>query len=172
MKKTPVYIVIAFLLISALFLPSCIKKPVYPSEPVIAYKDFLRYGTNPLVPDSVDLVISFTDNEGDIGLGQSDTSGIFKYGNLIMTYYYYDKDSLQWFTLDDPTTPTVADTLRFYYRVPPVLPDDDDSEPMKGLIYAKQKPFFVVHDSIKYEVYMYDKALHKSNVIETPPFGF
>lgn len=50
-----------------LTISSCVKKPVYPSEPVIAYSDFLHYG-NFSNPDSVELAFTFTDNEGDEGL--------------------------------------------------------------------------------------------------------
>ena len=64
------------------------------------------------------------------------------------------------------------DTLKIYYRVPLVLQEGDESEPMKGLIYVKlQQPGFL-YKKIKYVVYMYDKALHKSNTIETPAIQF
>ena len=43
---------------------------------------------------------------------------------------------------------------------------------MKGLIFAKQSPFLKAHNRIKYEIFMYDVAKHKSNVVETPAFDF
>jgi hypothetical protein len=170
MKNKFLYPLLVFFFTGILF-SSCIKKPVYPSEPVIAYKDFLRYG-NPSSPDSVALVVSFTDNEGDIGLGQSDTNGIFKFGNFWMIYFWWDAVNNKWNVVDtDPGTPAI-DTLKIPYRVPIVLPKEDSSEPVKGLIYAKQNPFLNPYKRIKYEVFMYDKAMHKSNVIETPPLDF
>lgn len=154
-------------------LASCIDKPIYPSEPVIEYKDFIRYGSDPSNPDSVDLVISFTDNEGDIGLEQADTFGIFKYGNLYMIYFYDSANTGNWVAYDYTSNPLPPfDTLKIPYRVPPVLPDGEESEPMKGLIYVKQKPFIKVHDRIMYKVYMYDKASHKSNTVDSPPIEF
>jgi len=155
-----------------LFYSSCIEKPVYPSKPVIKYVNFLRYGSNPLDPTAVELVVSFTDNEGDIGLSQADTQSVFKYGNVWLEYYYDSANTGVWAAFDSSITTPKFDTFRFAYRVPPVLPPGDPSEPMKGLIYVKQQPFIKVHDRIKYVVYMYDKAGHKSDTIQTPSISF
>lgn len=175
MKLTIVYKLV-LVVFAAIAISSCIKKPQYPSEPVIAYKDFLRYG-NPSNPDSVELVFSFTDNEGDIGLEQADTQGVLKLGNVYMIYFYDSAGT--WVALDMTLTTPQFDTLKIYYRVPPVLQEGDESEPMKGLIYVKQYkpestnnlPIFP-HNKIKFVAYMYDKALHKSNTIETPAIEF
>jgi hypothetical protein len=169
MKTTYCYVIFFALLVSV--VPSCVKKPVYPSEPVIEYKDFIRYG-NPSDPDSTLLVISFTDNEGDIGLNQSDTNGLFKRGNLWMVYLYDSANNGNYIPFDDSITSPFFDTLKIPYRVPPVLPDNDPSEPMKGLIYIKQAPFTKIHDKIEYEIYLYDKAFHRSKKIRTPPIVF
>ncbi len=170
MKRRSPYIII-LAVFAGITVSSCIKKPKYPSEPVIAYKDFLRYG-NPSDPDSVELVVSFTDNEGDIGIKQGDTNNsIFKLGNLFMIYYY-DSNGV-WAAFDLNQAPPF-DTMIIPYRVPLVLQEGDDSEPMKGLIYVKQKKPITGpgHNKIMYKVYMYDKAMHKSNTIETPPIEF
>lgn len=152
---------------------SCIKKPTYPSTPVIAYKNFIRYG-NPSDPDSVELVVSFTDNEGDIGLAKSDTFGIFKYGNIYMDYLFWDTTGTDHWSYYDTSQPDPVpfDTLKIGYRVPPVLPEGDPAEPMKGLISVKQKPFIKVYDKIMYVVYLYDQAHHRSDTIHTPPILF
>jgi hypothetical protein len=167
-KKIIIY---SFFLLG-LTLASCRDKPSYPSTPVIKYQDFIRYG-NPSDPDSVELVIAFTDNEGDIGLNQTDTFGIFKKGNLYGDYYYWDTTgSGHWSPADDPTTPAI-DTFRIAYRVPPVLPQGDPSEPMKGLIYVKQiAPVNTFYKKIMYVVYLYDKAYHRSDTIHTPVILF
>lgn len=170
MKLTmPYKLVLVFLV--GITISSCVKKPKYSSTPDIAYTDFLRYG-DPSDPDSVELVVSFTDNEGDIGLEQGDTNNsIFKLGNLFMVYFY---DSAGVWAAFDPVQATPFDTMIIPYRVPVALQEGDDSEPMKGLIYVKQKwPFkWATHKKIMYKVHMYDKALHKSNTIETPAIEF
>jgi hypothetical protein len=159
------------LILIAIGYTSCIEKPTYPSEPVIAYKDFIRYGNDPKNPDSVEVVVSFTDNEGDIGLEQADTNGDFKYGNIWLVFFY---DSLgTWAAYDSSDqSPVPFDTFKVAYRIPPVLPPGDPSEPMKGLVYVKQSPFIKVFDKIKYVVYMYDRAGHRSDTIHTPPLNF
>jgi len=169
--STPYLLILA--LLGGLFIPSCIKKPEYPSEPAIAYSNFLRYG-DPTDPDSVEVVISFTDNEGDIGLTQADTHGIFKNGNVRMYDSYWDTTGAvdQWVLFDDSLATSQIDTHFLYYRVPPILPEGDPDEPVKGLIFIKQRPFVKIFDRIKYTVYMYDLAKHKSNTIETPPIDF
>ncbi|MBI4929599.1 MAG: hypothetical protein HY841_02470 [Bacteroidetes bacterium] len=170
MKVRPLY-KLAVVILTGIAISSCKDKPVYPSEPVIAYKDFIRYG-NPSSPDSVELVVSFTDNEGDIGLDQADTLGDFKKGNFCMIPFFPDTVTAGlWIPFDDLAT-AALDTFKVFYRVPPVLPDGDPSEPMKGLIYVKQSDFEVIVPKIMYKAYMYDKAKHKSNTIETPPIVF
>ena len=121
-------------------------------------------------PDSFEVVISFKDNEGDIGLAQEDLVGDFEKGNLFMIYFYDSAGIWLAWNNNDPLPP--FDTLKIVYPVPVVLPEGDDSEPMKGLIYAKKAPFFAVHERIKFKIYMYDLARHKSNVVETPALVF
>ena len=169
MNRIFTYLFFAIILVFA----SCVDKPTYPSQPVIAYKGFIKYGA-PAAPDSVELVVSFTDEEGDIGLSQSDTQGIFKSGNLYMIYFFWDTTggTGHWSAYDtDPATPKI-DSLIFAYRVPQVIPDGGKDEPMKGLIFAKIKPFINPYNKIKFEVYLYDKALHKSDTIYTPAITF
>ncbi len=156
-----------------ILIPSCVKKPVYPSTPVIAYQDFIRYGKSFLTPDSAELVISFTDNEGDIGLTQKDTFGINKLGNLWMIYYYLDTLSGKFVPYDLIKSTPEIDTLKISYRVPVVLREQDKSEPVKGLIYAKLKqPSMAYHNKVMYKVYLFDLAGHYSNRIDTPVFDF
>ena len=177
MKRRILY-KLAIVVFAGAVISSCIKKPKYPTQPVITYKDFLRYGASSN-PDSVELVVSFTDNEGDIGFGQEDIdNSSLKLGNFFMTYFY---DSAGIWAAHDYTQPPLPpfDTLKIYYWVPPVLQEGDDSEPMKGLIYVKLKKLISPNNipifpdkKIKFVVNMYDKAMHKSNTIETPAIQF
>lgn len=171
MKKKGITYTLIFV---ALVFASCLDKPVYPTEPVIAYKDFIRYGNDPSNPDSVEVVVSFTDNEGDIGLDQSDTvgpGGLFKYGNIWLVEFH---DSLGFWAAYDTSEQNVVpfDTFKFAYRVPPVLPEGDPAEPMKGLIYVKKNPYIKVFDKVKYVIYLYDRAGHRSDTIHTAPIVF
>ena len=178
MKARHIYILI-FVVFSSAAIYSCVKKPSYPSTPLIGYNNFVRYGANPSDPDSVVLSITFEDEEGDIGLYQSDHTGIFASGNLFLVYYY---DSLNapppnyhWCAVDTSAGPTTPfDTLKIHYSVPPVLAQTDKPQPMKGIIYVKLNRgniFRPGDKTIMYKVYMYDRAMHKSNVISAPTTG-
>jgi hypothetical protein len=166
------------MIFSGIIIYSCVKKPTYPSTPLIAYSNFIRYG-NVSDPDSVEVAITFQDEEGDIGLDQSDTSGIFKNGNLWLVYFYDSANApypYHWCAWDSSSNPLPPfDTLKIAYRVPRVLPQNETTQPMKGTIYAKLKrPSIKLpgHKTIKYGVYLYDKAMHKSNYFETPALVF
>lgn len=159
-------ILLFFALVSA-----CVRKPQYPTEPIITYKEFIRYG-NPSDPDSATVVISFTDNEGDIGLGQGDTFGLFKQGNLWMTYLYDSANNNLYVPFNASIGSKIFDTLKVAYRVPIVLPKNETAQPMKGLIYVKMAPFIKIHNKIKYDIVLYDKSLHKSNIVRTDPIIF
>ena len=162
MRANFAYFLIFFMV---LVLDSCIHKPVYPSQPVIAYKDFIRYG-NPANPTTAELVVSFTDNEGDISLPNKEPS-------LCMVYFYWDTTGVDhWSAYDMHSGIGTFDTLKFCLWVPQVLPNGDSSEPMKGLIYAKLDPFIKLHNRIKYVVYLKDQAGHTSDTIHTPAFTF
>ncbi len=161
---------ITMIVFAVVVIISCKKEPLYPTQPVISYVDFLRYGTFSN-PDSVALVVSFTDNEGDISLEQKDKQGILKDGNLFMDLYFWDTTGVDHWEADNPYT-TQIDTIRFAYTVNVSIPKSDKGEPMNGMIHAKQYPFINPFDKIKYVVYLYDKAMHKSDTIHTPAILF
>lgn len=158
------------------FLYSCVKKPSYPSIPLIAYKTCLRFGANPLNPDSIKVAINFQDEEGDVGMDVSEAPAFLKNGNLFMTYFYDSANGhfAAWDSSNNPLPP--FDTLKIDYLVPRVLPANETSQPMKGVIYVKLNKLsirpFSSHKTIKYKICLYDKAMHKSNTIESDPLVF
>ena len=164
---------LVLIVFAGVIISSCREKQIYPSVPVIEYQDFLRYG-NFSHPDSVALVVSFKDNEGDISIEPKDKQGIFKDGNFFMELYFWDTTGVDHWEADNPYTAQI-DTIKFIYSVPPLWPKSNEGEQligMKGMIYAKQYPFINPFKKIKFVVYMYDRAMHKSNKIETPALQF
>lgn len=164
------------MILVGIFFYSCVKKPKYSSIPVIKYQDFLRYGKYS-DPDSVEVAIAFEDEEGDVGFEASEATGIVKDGNLFLVYYY-DSANTNYFAAWDGTNNPMPpfDTLKIQYRVPPVLAQNEISQPMKGIIYAKLKRISIrptsAHKTIKYKIYMYDKAMHKSNIVASDRISF
>jgi hypothetical protein len=150
-------------------LSSCLKRKEYPPTPVIEYTDFVKYGH-----DSADFVFHFTDGDGDIGLSEADTFGSFApsqpyYYNLVMTYFYKDGTG-NWQPYDAiDSTPAVMDTLKNGYRIPDITPEGQNKV-LDGEIHIKLlAPYIPLFDkNFKFEAYIYDRELHKSNMITTP----
>lgn len=135
---------------------SCIKKKEYTPTPSIEYKAFYPY-----VGDSADFQILFSDGDGDIGVGQNDSTI-----SLFTTYYYYDTITLKYraFLKASPN-----DTLRTNYIIK--APSDAyKGKAISGEISVRMQQFrhSTKIKKVKYVVYLLDKAGHKSNVITTP----
>jgi hypothetical protein len=158
-----------FILIIIVF-SSCKKNPdSYPIVPEIDFKSFIPSNKYEAV-----LTLTFTDGDGDIGLKTSDTIGIYDKSS---PYYY----NLYIKTLYKSSNGIFKDTLIY-----DVLTNKIDSGLIKQRVQFVEKTtkedylkgHFVInlngyrqslsHKTIKYKIYFYDRALHKSNEIETP----
>jgi len=131
------------------------KLKTFSQTPVIEYKSF-----NPLLGDTAaDLVITFSDGDGDIGKEKED-----KANNLFMTYYYFDGTKFRAF-FDSFNN----DTLRIPYTIRKPI-DDYEGKPISGEVAVKLNQYrpTKTHKRIKYVMYMLDNANHKSNVLTTP----
>lgn len=155
----------------ALMLVSCLKREEFPPQPVIEYTDFIKYGN-----DSAEFIFQFTDGDGDIGLTEGDTFGNFApnqpyYYNFIMIYYYKDgTGNFQPYDAID-STPAVMDTLKNGYRIPYITPEGQnkvlDGE-IRVKLLAPYIPPAVSDKNFRFDVFIYDRSLNKSNVITTP----
>lgn len=137
----------------SLSLTSCLKKETASPIPLIEFKDFQAN------KDTATLILSFTDGDGDIGLTQNDTVAPNNY-NCFITYI--EKQKGVWVKRQLP--------FDFNYRIP-IINTSSKKKTIKGEIRIAIKPFyydpFSKFDTIKYEIYIVDKALNKSNVINT-----
>lgn len=164
MKTVPKIVLFAVLPLLAA-LTSCIKQDNYPIEPVIEYQGF---GTLPDVNnyDSLGrLTISYTDGDGDIGLYDTDTVEPYKYNFYLK--FYYQKNGVM-------TELIPADTnLGFNSRIPILTPSGKNKN-IKGQISIDLQLYYawvaLQSDTIAFEVYIKDRALHTSNVVSTPKF--
>jgi len=138
----------------AIGLSSCLKKQTASPIPVIEFKDF---NAN---KDTADLYLNFTDGDGDIGLTQNDTVAPNNYNCFIS---YLEKQKGIWVKRVLP--------FDFNYRIP-IINTSSKAKTIKGVVKIAIKPYyydpFSKYDTIKYEIYIVDKALNKSNVISTP----
>jgi hypothetical protein len=155
MSRKPLNIIYFVLCFGISFtLISCLKKQTASPIPVISFKDFQAN------KDTANLYINFIDGDGDIGLTQSDTVAPNNYNCYIS---YIEKQRGVWVKRDLPS--------EFNYRIPNVNTSSKKKN-IQGEIKIALKPFyydiFSSYDTIKYEIYIVDKALNKSNVISTP----
>lgn len=158
------------LFISVIFIASCIKKDEYSPIPTIAFKDFVIFEG-----DSANLIVTFKDGDGNIGLNDDDISGSFAYGNpyyynVYLIYYYKGIDGKFHRILSPDNS---GNLYEINYRIKPDLTPTGKNKSLIGEFLVKlggNPPIWFIegHDVVKYEIYIYDRALNKSNVITTP----
>lgn len=162
------YFVFIFIF-SVFFWYSCRKPEKYPTTPKISFTEIP-------VKDTVDdlgnpvkrcvLTFSLIDGDGDIGFEEGDTVAPYQIGgpyyhNLLITMYKL-VDGL-YYQVDTPEIGTP-----FYFRTKYIEPIGQNKT-MKCHIYVNLDFDIPSNwDSVKFDFFMYDRALHKSNVASTP----
>ncbi len=143
---------------------SCKKHEVYPIEPVIEYKDFIKIDNGTGIDNKGYLIINFTDGDGDIGLQTEDTLPPY---NINGDYYY--NCLIDYFELENDTFVKVDLPFTFNVRVP-FIEEDLASRGIKGEVQVEVyfNNINSSNDSIRFTVQLIDRALHKSNIITTP----
>lgn len=148
---------IIFLLSSSLLIFSCVKKTVYDAVPEIEYSSFTPY-----TDETADISIKFKDGDGDIGVqGTADSTK-----NFWVNYYYKDTITQKYVAF---CYGCGTDSLKTSYGVR--APDGSFAgKPISGEIsvHLQQYRHSKKIKHIKYVVYLFDKAKHKSNIITTP----
>lgn len=143
---------------------SCKKDNVYPIEPEIEFSE-VNYIQG--FQDTVDIVISFTDGDGDIGLDQGDTLSPY---NNNPSNYYYSNFYLNYFENIDGVweeyTPIDTNANPVGYRIPNITPQGQNKS-LKGIIQVGLRMSPVLPDSFYVEIVLIDRALHISNVVES-----
>ncbi len=167
--------ILILLLIVASVVVSCRKFEEFPDIPAITYTSFAVL-MNPItgITERGILKFSYTDGDGDLGLDSKDTlfpydkNGEYYY-NLIIKYFekqngaFIEVPLLAW-----NTDSSYFDTLTFNSRFPVLTPLIGNLA-IKGIfedtlfIYNPLSQF----DTIKFKAYIIDRALNKSNEIET-----
>lgn len=146
------------------FATSCLKRETYPIEPHIEYKNFYKYVNDAGIEDKGTLVFSFTDGDGDIGLNTGDTFPPYdKDGDYYYNLYLFYKE------MQHGVLTPVEPAIPFHTRLPVITPSGNNKA-IKGEmeidldIYNPISPY----DTIAFDFYIVDRALHKSNTISTP----
>jgi hypothetical protein len=161
--KISVQIIVVFLLLALL---ACNKKIEYPNEPVLAFNSlYFTSDTDKntsIITKNIDVIIDFTDGDGNLGLPKGDASSPTN-ANLFYNTFYKKKGV--WTRLvpiapfPDPSTAWI-----------PTLNSTDSPKPLKGKINATLTDAFSAKtkkDTMRLEIFVKDNAGNISNTITT-----
>jgi hypothetical protein len=146
-------------------LTGCIQDEQYPLVPEIEYGGFatVRDITN---KDSLGLItISYKDGDGNIGLFAWDTVEPYKYNFYLKFLQKHNNQIVE--------VKPVDSTVTFNARIPILTPSGRNKN-IKGDITMTLELYFarqlLLSDTIGFEIYIKDRALNKSNLVNTPLF--
>jgi len=161
MKKP--FLILIFLGACFGIISGCMKKQSFPETPAISYLGMeLTYDQSNVLRQGI-LDISYQDGDGNIGLNDNDTFPPFQKNGP----YYYNY-VIKCFEKRNGVYEPLNDSIPFSARIP-VLSPDDPNKAISGFIMDTitfYPPIF--YDTIKFEAFIYDRSLNKSNVITTP----
>jgi hypothetical protein len=162
MKKQTIFFLSVLVIISAM-ASGCMKKQSFPDTPVISLTGMVLYSDTAGFVRSGVLTISYQDGNGDIGLGVGDTFPPYEKSGP----YYYNFVIAHLAKING-VYDTVIDSIPFSARIP-VLTPDYPNKAISGFITDTMILYPPpVHDTIRFAAFIYDRALHKSNVVITP----
>jgi len=150
-------------LIGILLVSSCVKQEEFSDIPEISLRPFvLLFDTGQYAVKGI-LSFDFQDGNGDIGLNPGDTFVPYNRGGN----YYYNL-VIRYFEKRDTGYVEVVLNPPFSARIP-VLNPDYPGKAIKGFISdtltMDPSPAF---DTVRFECFIYDRALNKSNILTTP----
>jgi hypothetical protein len=155
---------VVLLFLFTFWISSCSDKAKYSEIPAIGFKSYEIIEDG----DSIRFTITFIDGDGDLGLSQDDTLPPFDskseyFYNLFIEYYEFINEDFR------KITPHIfsEDTIRFYYRFQNITPEGN-TKAIRGEIKATLPLQPVYSNKIKFEMYLVDRALNKSNIVWSP----
>lgn len=159
-------LLIFLILFISITLFSCDKTEEYSFIPEIKYtKTDIYTGTDQLgnVSDILEVQFSFVDGDGDLGLTQADTNGVFAPGED----YYYNLRFQIFEKIDGQFVLNEAEKQNFRFQN--ISKQQTNNKVLKGdmitkLYLSKENNY---SDTLKVSFYIYDRALNKSNIEES-----
>jgi hypothetical protein len=146
---------------------------------IIPHLEFQSYsiGADSTNNTVINVTYSFTDGDGDLGITDNDTSfNSIHYFNVFVDYYVlmggnWIKAWRSYPLSDDSTTLAKGgDTIKANGRIPVITPPGKNKAITGTVQYSIPYTYLrnIPSNHIKYRLWMYDRALHRSNEIETP----
>jgi hypothetical protein len=147
---------LCILALSIFLMTGCEKDDNLPVIPEISFKTLEKFPSQNAGIDSLVLTFSFEDGDGDIGSPDSDTIS----RDIFVTLFEKQNGTF---------VPIVfADTLLLTYRMPYLEPSGNNSSLIGDVVISYLGYLIgVPNDTVRYDVYIRDRAGHKSNTITT-----
>lgn len=155
---------------------SCKESEIYPDIPSIEFKSY-SFTVDPLSGDTLlQLTLGYKDGDGDIGLNPGDTfppynpvgdSGvnINPYHNNIFADFYEWKEN-NWVRVINPAS---LDTVVTESRIENITPEGKHKAIRGTIEWQVPIPYYdELSDSLLLSIWIYDRALHQSNIVQTP----
>ena len=144
-------------------LSSCIQFQNFPVEPHIEFVSFNKIATTSGVDNQGTLVLSFTDGDGDLGLYDNQTLPPYD-----TTSQYYYNIFIKYFEKQNGEYKEIELTPSNNGRFPNITPEGEK----KGIKGNLAVDLYINNpissfDTIRYEVYIVDRALNHSDTITT-----
>ncbi len=168
---------VGFIAIAALFIKACITKPDFAFEPAIGFESIRVQSFFDLngfsVVDSAFITISYRDGNGDIGLTPSDTLPPYQRfeedGTTENRFFFNYHCSIERKINGSYQPFPLPNDANLNGRISP-LTDLGQSNPVEGTItynLGVEPSIFNFNDTIRFKIFIIDRALNISNTIET-----
>lgn len=162
--------ILLILFIPVLFVfTACLEKVEFPIEPEIRFNGFAKIIDSTGIDNRGIIEIYYQDGDGDIGLTEKDSLPPFDY-NFFIRYFEKINGQFQEVFITYYNNETEEyDTINMNARIPMLTPISKNKA-IKGII---QDTLYInnytsPNDTIRFEVYIRDRALHESNRVTTP----
>jgi hypothetical protein len=159
--------VLAIFVFLTVVFNSCKKGEQFPVEPAIQFKSLEKFSDANGVDTALVLSITFTDGDGDIGLKPEDVNPPFNPGSE----YYYNLYATYFIEQGGVFVPLPVSAVNGY-RIP-YIENKSSNKAISGELKIDMEilglNLIAPEGNFRFEVYIYDRALHKSNVITTDP---
>jgi len=155
------YRITAAIFLMVVVAAGCKKADEYPIVPVIGFKSLYTDRDAGGYDVKAHVVITFTDGDGDIGYYSSGNGAPYD----DTTSQYYSNFHIKLFEKRNSTW--IQNAVKFQGRMPYLTPEGSNKA-LKGEIAMELPlPLSVLNDTIRYDIFIFDRALHQSNTITT-----
>ena len=144
---------------------SCKKAIEYPVEPILAFKSINVTSDGTGYASKVLVDISFTDGDGDIGYYPRE-SGLNDWMFDDPASMYYNNYIVKTYIMRSGVW--TVDTTNVNARLPYMTPEGVNKALKGDILRELTLPPQLTVDTLKYDIFIWDRALHKSNTITTP----